>query len=93
MVGGERKRDFDQYFPATQGNETCRSPDSEYQELVLIQEPSGEHAGKLGSLIDAGGFVTALDSVWPVAEFGEAVERMESGKARGKVVIEFVPHV
>jgi NADPH:quinone reductase-like Zn-dependent oxidoreductase len=61
--------------------------------LFFIQEPSGEHAGKVGSLIDSGGFMTALDSVWPPEKFEEAVERMESGKARGKIVIEFVSHI
>jgi D-arabinose 1-dehydrogenase-like Zn-dependent alcohol dehydrogenase len=44
----------------------------------------------VGKLIDGGGFVTTVDSVWPLEKFEEAVERMESGKARGRVVLEFV---
>jgi NADPH:quinone reductase-like Zn-dependent oxidoreductase len=57
----------------------------------FIVKRLGEHAGSVGELIDGGGFVTIVDSVWPFEKYEEAVERMESGKARGKVVLEFVP--
>jgi NADPH:quinone reductase-like Zn-dependent oxidoreductase len=59
--------------------------------LFFIVKRLGEYAARVAELIDGGGFVTRVDSVWPLEKFENAVERMESGKARGKVVIEFVP--
>lgn len=78
-------------FQPPEGMKPAELPTQDVKNLFFIQEPLGEHAEKVGKLIDAGGFVTVVDSVWPVEKFEGAVDRMESGKARGKVVIEFVP--
>jgi hypothetical protein len=60
---------------------------NEFRDLFFIQEPSGKQAGKVGRFIDESMFVTIVDSVWPAEKFAEAVGRMESGKARGKVIM------
>ena len=80
-------------FQPTEGTKPAEVQTRDVKHLLFIQEPVGEQAGKVGRLIDEGKFVTAVDSVWPLEKFEEAIERMESGKARGKVVIEFVPQI
>lgn len=78
-------------FQPPEGMKPSGLPTRDVKNLFFIQEPLGEQLEKVAKLIDGGGFVTVVDSVWPVEKFEEAVKRMESGKARGKVVIEFVP--
>ena len=80
-------------FQPPEGTKPAEVQTRDVKNLFFVQEPLGEHAGKVGQLIDEGNFVTAVDSVWPLEKFEEAVQRMESGKARGKVVIEFVPQI
>ena len=80
-------------FKPTEGTRPAEVQTRDVKDLFFIQAPLGEHAGKVGELIDEGNFVTAVDSVWPMEEFEAAIERMESGKAKGKVVIEFVPQI
>lgn len=80
-------------FQPPEGMKPAGFPGKDIKNLFFVQEPLGEQAGEVSKLIDGGGFVTAVDSVWPVEKFAEAVQRMESGKARGKVVIQFVANV
>lgn len=80
-------------FQPPEGMKPAEFDRKDIRNLFFVQEPIGEQAGEVAKLIDGGGFVTAVDSVWPVEKFAEAVQRMESGKARGKVVIQFVANV
>ncbi len=56
--------------------------------FFFIQEALGEHLKKVVEIWEEEGFKTALDSVYPLEKFEEAVARLESGKARGKVVLD-----
>ncbi|KAE9373713.1 NAD(P)-binding protein [Stipitochalara longipes BDJ] len=77
-------------FQPTEGTRPAELQTKNVKDLFFIQELLGEQAGEVAKLIDGGEFVTVVDSVWPLEEFKQAVERIESGKARGKVVIEFI---
>ena len=57
--------------------------------FFFIMESSGEQLRKMTELIETGFGTPALDSVFPVDQFQEAFKRVESGKTRGKVVLDF----
>jgi NADPH:quinone reductase-like Zn-dependent oxidoreductase len=78
------------FFQPPEGAKPEELTTRDVKALFFIVKTLGEHAGQVGKLIDGGGFITAVDSVYRLERFEEAVERMESGKARGKVVLEFV---
>jgi NADPH:quinone reductase-like Zn-dependent oxidoreductase len=54
----------------------------------LFMRPSGEQLRRIGELVDAGTLKPHVDRVFPFAQAKEAVAHAESGKARGKVVIQ-----
>ena len=54
--------------------------------LFFVMEANGEQLEKITKLIDAGGFVGSLDSTWKLEDGPKAVEKLESGKAKGKIV-------
>jgi len=56
--------------------------------FFFIQEALGENLKFVTDLWDEAGFVASLDSVYPLEKFEEAIERLESGKTRGKVVLD-----
>lgn len=56
--------------------------------FFFIQEALGENLKFVTDLWDEAGFVASLDSVFPLERFEDAVERLESGKTKGKVVID-----
>lgn len=58
--------------------------------FFFIMTSVGEQLRKVTELIESGIAKPALDSVFPVDEFKEAFKKVESGKTRGKVVLEFV---
>lgn len=51
-------------------------------------QPSADQLGQIGELIDAGKLKVVLDSVYPLAEAAQAHEKSESGRARGKIVLQ-----
>ena len=53
----------------------------------LFMHPSGADLAYLGSLIDAGKLEVVLDRVFPFAEAKEALAYLETGRAKGKVVL------
>lgn len=59
------------------------------KDLFFIMDSSGEQLRKMTELIETGFGTPALDSTFPVDRFQEAFNRLESGKTRGKVVLDF----
>lgn len=55
--------------------------------LFFIFEASGKDLAEIAQLIEAGKVRPLVDSVWTFEEFEKAFERVDSGHARGKVVI------
>ena len=53
-------------------------------------ETDGDGLAQLGALVDAGGLRPVLDSVLPFDQVVAAHQRVESGKASGKVVMRMV---
>ena len=57
--------------------------------LFFIVETNIGELEQITRLVEAGGAKPALDSVSPIDQFRKAFERVESGKASGKVVLDF----
>ncbi|KAL2784381.1 NAD(P)-binding protein [Aspergillus keveii] len=55
----------------------------------FIMGPVREHLEAITKLVEEGKVRGTVDSVWPVTQFKEAFDRVASGKARGKVIIDF----
>jgi alcohol dehydrogenase len=53
----------------------------------LFMRASGEQLGALGSLIDAGSIRPVVDRVFPFEATNEALTYVETGRAKGKVVV------
>jgi NADPH:quinone reductase-like Zn-dependent oxidoreductase len=53
----------------------------------LYMHPSGEDLSELGRLVDAGAVKVILDSVYPFERSDEAMAKLESGRAKGKIVV------
>ncbi|XXF75404.1 NADP-dependent oxidoreductase [Myxococcaceae bacterium GXIMD 01537] len=54
----------------------------------LFMKPNGEQLRRIGELVDSGTLSPRVDRVFPFAQTKEAVACAESGKARGKIVIQ-----
>lgn len=57
----------------------------------LFMHPSGAQLRELGALIDAGVLRPVIDRVFPFGEGAEALAYLETGRARGKVVVRVLP--
>jgi NADPH:quinone reductase-like Zn-dependent oxidoreductase len=55
--------------------------------LFFIVEPLGSNLAEIGELIEAGHVRPTVDSVWEFADYQKAFERLESGHAKGKIII------
>jgi NADPH:quinone reductase-like Zn-dependent oxidoreductase len=53
----------------------------------FFMRPSGKQLRRIAALIDAGDLRTVVDRVFPFDETKEALAYVESGRAKGKVVI------
>jgi alcohol dehydrogenase len=53
----------------------------------LFMKPSGRQLGDITDLIEAGAIRPVIDKVFPFEATNEALAYVESGRARGKVVI------
>lgn len=53
----------------------------------LFMQSSGAQLAKIAALIDAGSLRTVVDRVFPFAQTNEALAYVETGRAKGKVVI------
>jgi alcohol dehydrogenase len=54
----------------------------------LFMHPSGSELAELGDLITQGRMMVTVDKVFPFAQMAEALAYVESGRAKGKVVVE-----
>jgi NADPH:quinone reductase-like Zn-dependent oxidoreductase len=55
--------------------------------LFFIVEPLGSNLAEIGELVYAGKAAPVVDSVWPLDQFAQAFDKLESGQAKGKIVI------
>lgn len=53
----------------------------------LFMKASGEQLKKISSLIDSGAIIPVIDKVFPFESIREAMTYVESGRAKGKVVV------
>jgi NADPH:quinone reductase-like Zn-dependent oxidoreductase len=53
----------------------------------LFMRASGDQLREIGALIDAGAIRPVVDRVYPFESIGEALAHVETGRARGKVVV------
>ena len=53
----------------------------------LFMRPSGSDLAQLGDLIDQGTLKVVVDRTYPLAKVAEALAYVESGRAKGKVVV------
>lgn len=53
----------------------------------LFMHPSGAELAELGHLVERGELTPVIDRVFPFAEIGEAFAYLESGRAKGKIVV------
>jgi NADPH:quinone reductase-like Zn-dependent oxidoreductase len=65
----------------------CASKD--VRNHFFIMEPDGLQLEEISKLVDGGKCRPVVDSVWPLEKFEEAFERLDSGHAKGKVVLDF----
>jgi NADPH:quinone reductase-like Zn-dependent oxidoreductase len=54
----------------------------------FLVEPDGHALGEIARLIEAGKVRVEVEQVYPLAEAAKAHERMESGRTRGKLVLD-----
>lgn len=54
---------------------------------LVTRAPSGANLRRLGELVDAGAIRPVIDRVFPLDKISEAHRYLETGRARGKVVI------
>jgi NADPH:quinone reductase-like Zn-dependent oxidoreductase len=59
------------------------------KDLFFVMEPRGSELDVVTKGLDEGRFVVNLDSVFPLERFEEAFEKLESGRTRGKIVLDF----
>ena len=53
----------------------------------LFMKASGDQLREIGALIDAGAIRPVVDRVYPIESIAEALAYVESGRAKGKVVV------
>lgn len=58
---------------------------------VFMVQPSSEGLGRIAGLIDAGTVRVLIDSVFPLSEARAAHTKSQTGRAKGKIVLEVVP--
>ncbi|PYH95614.1 NAD(P)-binding protein [Aspergillus ellipticus CBS 707.79] len=63
------------------------SPDS-IRCVFFVMQPSAVQLGEITRLIDEGKCRGMVDSVWPLEKFHQAFKRMDTGHARGKVILD-----
>ena len=68
--------------------EGCRAKD--VRSLFFIMEPNGRHLAQITKLIDEGKCRPIVDSVWRFEEYEKAFDKADSGRARGKVIIDMM---
>lgn len=64
----------------------ARKHDARYR--FLFMHPSGAELEKLARLVDTAKLEVVLDQAYPFAEIGQAFAHLESGHAKGKIVVQ-----
>jgi NADPH:quinone reductase-like Zn-dependent oxidoreductase len=54
---------------------------------MFIMHPSGEDLSELARLVDAGAVKVILDSVYSFERIADAMAKLESGRAEGKIIV------
>ena len=57
--------------------------------LFFIMEATRAHLEAITKLVEEGKCRGFVDSVWPLEQFEEAFQRMDTGHARGKIILDF----
>jgi NADPH:quinone reductase-like Zn-dependent oxidoreductase len=65
------------------------SPFVDHEHVTLMAELNKEDLTVLGDLMQAGKVTPVIDRRYPLSETAEAIRYLETGRARGKVVITF----
>lgn len=68
--------------------EGCTAKD--VRNFFFIMESNGEHLSQITKLIEEGKCGPVVDSVWQFEEYDKAFGRADSGRARGKVIIDMM---
>ncbi|KAL1406965.1 hypothetical protein Q8F55_006378 [Vanrija albida] len=53
----------------------------------FFMNPDGAQLAQLGAMVDAGTLQLTVDSEYPLAEYADAFARLESGRAKGKIIV------
>ncbi|KAL4963857.1 NADP-dependent oxidoreductase [Aspergillus stella-maris] len=72
--------------PNTARPDECEVKD--VKDIFFIMEPNGEHLAAITKLVEEGKCRGFVDSVYPLEKFEEAFEKVGTGHAKGKVVVE-----
>lgn len=59
--------------------------------LFFIVDPNGKNLEQIAALVVAEKFKPLVDSVWGMEDFEKAFERLDQGRAKGKIVIKISP--
>jgi NADPH:quinone reductase-like Zn-dependent oxidoreductase len=54
---------------------------------MFISDPSGDDLALLGRMLESGAVRPVIDRIYPLAETAEAMRYLETGRARGKVIV------
>ena len=85
---GEGWRSFDQHFPRTRGSGPAGFAGNDIKNLFFGMETKVKLAGRDNETYRRRKFVPALDSIFPLEKFEKGFAKLESGKTRGKVVLD-----
>ena len=58
---------------------------------MFMVQPSSANLGEIANLIDAGTVHVVIDSVFPLADAQAAHTKSQTGRAKGKIVLEVIP--
>lgn len=67
--------------------DTPEGVDRSIKGRFFIMHPSGQQLEKITELIEAGKLKPLVDSVWEFEDYAKAIERLNSGKTSGKVIL------
>jgi len=67
--------------------DTPEGVDPSIKGRFFVMHPSGEQLEKITELIEAGKLKPLVDSVWEFDDYEKAIERLNSGKTSGKVIL------
>ncbi|KAJ5975154.1 hypothetical protein N7481_008861 [Penicillium waksmanii] len=63
---------------------------SDVRAIFFIMDPSGADLAEITKLVEKGKCRPIVDSVWPLEQFQNAYERLDSGRVRGKIIFDLL---